>query len=274
MGIWYVRPDGNMAGIVRSDFRIEVELRDNDLWGMATPSSRVDLEVRTSTGTLKGTTTVWTDQEGNYGTDFRDAIGQRVDIQAGDVVKGTCGAKLTTLTIPNPFDAAYDYNTDKVCGHAPAGAQPRVDLWGYGTQTPTADGTNHYCATFGGDPGIETEGESRLDLVQRPQRALPRPHPDPRALAQQVVGRPAAIGRVPPLHAPGGQRRAGRHDSVRRNACRHPARRHDLRERQPRPNPTRQTTRSSGTWPTLAPGTERDITLTVSVDSSWIPATS
>ena len=39
VGIWYVRPDGNMAGIVRSDFRIEVELRDNDLWGMATPSS-------------------------------------------------------------------------------------------------------------------------------------------------------------------------------------------------------------------------------------------
>ena len=166
MGIWYVRPDGNMVGIVRSDFRIEVELRDNDLWGMATPSSRVDLEVRTSTGTLKGTTTVWTDQEGNYGTDFRDALGQRVDIQAGDVINGTCGAKHATLTIPSPFDAAYDYQRPtQVCGHAPAGAQPRVDLWGYGTQYPTADGSNHYCATFGGNPGIEAEGESRLDLA-------------------------------------------------------------------------------------------------------------
>jgi uncharacterized repeat protein (TIGR01451 family) len=166
VGIWYVRPDGNMVGIVRSDFRIEVELRDNDLWGMATPKSRVDLEVRTSgtPGTLKGKFTAWTDQEGNYGTDIRDANGQRVDIQAGDVVKGACGAKLTILTIPTPFDAAYNYNTHTVCGHAPAGAQLRVDLWGYGTQTPTAAGNTEYCATFGDDTKIETEGESQLDL--------------------------------------------------------------------------------------------------------------
>ncbi len=39
VGIWYVRPDGHMVGIVRSDFRFEVELRDNDLWGIATPRS-------------------------------------------------------------------------------------------------------------------------------------------------------------------------------------------------------------------------------------------
>ena len=43
VGIWYVRPDGHMVGIVRSDFRLETELRDNDIWGMTTPNTRVDL---------------------------------------------------------------------------------------------------------------------------------------------------------------------------------------------------------------------------------------
>ena len=41
VGIWYVRPDGHMVGIVRSDFRFEAELRDNDIWGMTTPNTRV-----------------------------------------------------------------------------------------------------------------------------------------------------------------------------------------------------------------------------------------
>ncbi len=164
VGIWYVRPDGHLVGIVRSDFRFEAELRDNDLWGMATPRARVDLEIRTPAGALKGATSVWTDQEGNYGTDFRDATGRRIDIQAGDVISGVCGAKHADMTIPMPFSALYDHEADAVCGQAPAGAQLRVDLWGYGTQWPVADSANSYCATFGGDPGIEVEGETRIDL--------------------------------------------------------------------------------------------------------------
>ena len=39
VGIWYVRPDGHMVGIVRSDFRLETELRDNDIWGMTTANT-------------------------------------------------------------------------------------------------------------------------------------------------------------------------------------------------------------------------------------------
>ena len=42
----------------------------------------------------------------------------------------------------------------------------QVDLYGYGTQWPTANGSNNYCATFGGDPKIEAEGEARIELPQ------------------------------------------------------------------------------------------------------------
>ena len=55
VGIWYVRPDGHMVGIVRSDFHLEAELRDNDIWGMTTANSRVDLTLL-SGATVKGTT--------------------------------------------------------------------------------------------------------------------------------------------------------------------------------------------------------------------------
>ena len=40
----------------------------------------------------------------------------------------------------------------------------QVDLYGYDTQWPMADGSNNYCAAFGGNPGIEAEGEARIEL--------------------------------------------------------------------------------------------------------------
>ena len=40
----------------------------------------------------------------------------------------------------------------------------QVDLYGYDTQWPTADGSNNYCATFSGNPGIQAEGEARIEL--------------------------------------------------------------------------------------------------------------
>ena len=70
VGIWYVRPDGHMVGIVRSDFRLETELRDNDIWGRTTPNTRVDLTLP-SGGTVKGTAITWSDSEGNFGNRFR-----------------------------------------------------------------------------------------------------------------------------------------------------------------------------------------------------------
>ena len=87
-----------------------------------------------------------------------------MDIAAGDVINGTAGSKTATMTIPQPFSASYDYVADTVCGQAPTGAQVQVDLYGYGTQWPTADGSNNYCATFSGNPGIEAEGEVRIEL--------------------------------------------------------------------------------------------------------------
>ena len=163
VGIWYVRPDGHMVGIVRSDFRLDTELRDNDVWGMTTANMRVDLTLL-SGATVKGTTTAWSDREGSFGTRFRNAAGQDVDIMVGDIINGAAGGKTATMTIPQPFSANYDYNADTVCGQAPAGAQVQVDLYGYGTQWPTATASNSYCATFTGNPGIEAEGEARIEL--------------------------------------------------------------------------------------------------------------
>jgi uncharacterized repeat protein (TIGR01451 family) len=163
VGIWYVRPDGNMVGIVRSDFRLDAELRDNDIWGMTTANTRVDLTLL-SGATVKGTTTAWSDREGSFGTRFRDAAGNDADIAAGDIISGAAGGKTATMTIPQPFSASYDYNADTICGQAPAGTQVQADLYGYGTQWPTATASNSYCATFAGNPGIEAEGEARIEL--------------------------------------------------------------------------------------------------------------
>jgi uncharacterized repeat protein (TIGR01451 family) len=164
VGIWYVRPlDGHMVGIVRSDLHLETELRDNDIWGMTTPNTRVDLTLL-SGATVKGTATAWSDREGSFGNRFTTAAGQTADIVAGDIIKGAVGNKNATMTIPQPYSANYDYTANTICGQAPAGTPLQVDLWGYGTQWPTADVSNHYCATFDGDPGIDAEGQSMLDL--------------------------------------------------------------------------------------------------------------
>ena len=152
VGIWYVRPDGHMVGIVRSDFRLEAELRDNDIWGMTTPNTRVDLTLL-SGATVKGTATAWSDREGNFGNRFNTAAGQTADIAAGDIINGVAGVKTATMTIPQPFSAGYAYLAKTVCGQAPAGVQVQVDLWGFGTPNATANGSNNYCATFGGSPG-------------------------------------------------------------------------------------------------------------------------
>ena len=87
-----------------------------------------------------------------------------MDIAAGDVINGAAGGKTATMTIPQPFSASYDHVANTVCGQAPASTQVQVDLYGYGTQWPTADGSNNYCATFSGNPGIEAEGEARIEL--------------------------------------------------------------------------------------------------------------
>ena len=162
VGIWYVRPDGHMVGIVRSDFRLETELRDNDVWGMTTPNTRVELTLLAGS-TVKGTVTTWSDREGNFGNRFSTADGQSADVVAGDVINGAAGSKTAAMTIPQPFSAGYDHATDVVCGQAPASTQVQVDLWGFGTQNPVANATNNYCVTFDGNPGIEAEGETRFD---------------------------------------------------------------------------------------------------------------
>ena len=114
--------------------------------------------------TVKGTATAWSDSEGNFSNRFNTPAGQTADIAAGDVINGVADVKTATMTVPQPFSANYDHVANTVCGQAPAGAQVQVDLWGYGTQNVTANAAQNYCATFGGDPGIDAEGEASVYL--------------------------------------------------------------------------------------------------------------
>ena len=266
VGIWHVRPDGHMAGIVRSDFRLEAELRDNNIWGMTTPNTRVDLTLR-SGGTVKGTATAWSDREGNFGNRFQDAAGNAVDIAAGDVINGDAGGKTATMTIPQPFSASYDHVTNTVCGQAPTGTQVQVDLWGYGTQRPTADGSQNYCATFDGNPGIDAEGQSRIDLavghsVQVRFRTLT---PDLR-LNKWSDGQPASGGYHRYILQVGNEERADvtASDVVLTDVL--PA---GMTYVSASPSPA-SVTGNTVVWNlgAIAPGTEREITLTVSVAAS------
>ncbi|PKO20707.1 MAG: hypothetical protein CVU38_18640, partial [Chloroflexi bacterium HGW-Chloroflexi-1] len=95
VGIWYVRPDGHLAGIVRSHFRLEAEITDDDVWGQTTPNTQVELTL-SSPGVgiraTKGTTKVWTDEEGQFGAAFGDKE-HREDITPGDTIAGQAGEK-------------------------------------------------------------------------------------------------------------------------------------------------------------------------------------
>jgi hypothetical protein len=164
VGIWYLRPDGHMAGIVRSHFRLETDVTDDDVWGQTTPGARVDLTLSApglAAGAVKARTTVWADAEGQFGTVFGDMKGRREDIAPGDTIAGQAGAKAASLTIPAPYSAVYDHVANTVCGEAPPGLNLDVNIWGYGSKQVTVGQDGHYCADFSdrGDPQIGDEGQ-------------------------------------------------------------------------------------------------------------------
>ena len=269
VGIWYVRPDGHMVGIVRSDFRLETELRDNDIWGMTTPNSRVDLTLL-SGATVKGTATAWSDREGNFGNRFTTTAGQTADIEAGDVINGSAGVKNATMTIPQPFSASYDYYAHTVCGQAPQDTQVQVDLYGYGNQWLTVDASKNYCATFGGDPKIEDEGEVRTDLplghtvhvrVRTPTTAL--------WLNKWSDGQPPSGGYHRYTLRVGNDERA---DMTASGATLVDTLPDGMTYVSASPTPSNVAENKIITWnlAPLAPGAERDITLTVSVDDTLL----
>ena len=215
---------------------------------------------------MKGTVTAWSDREGSFGTRFQDAAGHEVDIVAGDVINGTAGSKTATMTIPQPFSASYDYAADKVCGQAPTGAQVQVDLYGYGTQWPPVVGSE-YCATFTGNPGIEAEGEVRIELpLGHTAHIRTRTPTTSLWLNKRSDGQPPAGGyhRYTLRVGNDGQADVAASGVVLTDIL--PA---GMTYVSASPSPT-TVTGNTVIWNlgTIAPGTEREITLTVSVASS------
>jgi len=164
VAIWYVRPDGHMAGIVRSHLRLETDITDDDVWGQTTPGARVDLTLSTpdvGVRAVKATATTWAGDEGGFGTQFHDEDDNVVDIAPGDVISAQADGRETSLQIPSPYSAEYDHEANTVCGEAPPGQELEVNLWGYGDMSVTVDPDGTYCADLSelGDPQIEDEGQ-------------------------------------------------------------------------------------------------------------------
>ncbi|MBC8449079.1 MAG: DUF11 domain-containing protein [Chloroflexi bacterium] len=171
IGIWYVQPDGHMAGIVRSDFALGTELTSDGFHGQTAPNARVDLILSTPgqlMGGVKGTTTVWANDEGQFGGGFTGEDGKKwVDIAPGDIIEGQTAGKTATLNIPSPLTAIYDHVANTVCGQAPPGTQLTVDLWKVGMESITVGASGDYCVDFStyGDPQIWNEGTISLSVA-------------------------------------------------------------------------------------------------------------
>ena len=179
VAIWYVQPDGHKPGIVRSHLRLETDVTDDDVWGQTTPAAQVDLTLsmpdagvmahsplpRLGEGSgvraIKATATTWADDEGQFGTQFRDEDDDVVDIAPGDVISAQADGKEAGLQIPSPFSAEYDHEANTVCGEAPPGVELEVNLYGYRDTSVTVSPDGTYCADLSelGDPQIEDQGQ-------------------------------------------------------------------------------------------------------------------
>jgi uncharacterized repeat protein (TIGR01451 family) len=172
--IWYVRPDGNQAGIHRSDLLLDTSVRQSNVNGQTRPRTRVDLTLDGAAAgngphARKAQATVWSDYDGQYHAQFRDLLDHEVLIQPGDTVTAQVEGKTATVAVPSPYTAVYDHAANTVCGQAPAYTPLQVDLFGFGTREKISEGNGAYCVDFtsGGDPGIDAAGMVRRLSTER-----------------------------------------------------------------------------------------------------------
>jgi uncharacterized repeat protein (TIGR01451 family) len=110
VALWYIRPDGNEVGIVRTALFVQVYPTDDVVTGMTAAGLLVSVELRDSEGDLKGTAQATSDQNGNWKTEVFNGAG-RVEIDDHDVVLVTAGANVASVTVPRILvlpDAAHD----------------------------------------------------------------------------------------------------------------------------------------------------------------------
>jgi uncharacterized repeat protein (TIGR01451 family) len=117
VAVWYVRPDNNMVGIVRSVLRAQVDLDNDSINGNVAPNAPV-------TVTLRGVTYSRTaDDSGNYGIRFNG-----VDLIPGDVLTVSTGAESVTIHAPLTLTVSADPDTNLISGYGPSNALMQLDV--------------------------------------------------------------------------------------------------------------------------------------------------
>ena len=121
VALWYVRPDGNEVGIVRSALRIMVDLDDSRVNGNTLPQAPVYVTVTGSP--QKAAETTVTDMNGNYNFQLYSAA-----IDANDVVTVSSGGNTYATQVPVTLTASMDDAADTISGYGPPNATLYIDV--------------------------------------------------------------------------------------------------------------------------------------------------
>jgi uncharacterized repeat protein (TIGR01451 family) len=112
IAVWYVRPDGNEVGIVRSALRVMVDLDDSRVSGSTSPQATVYVTVTGSP--QKAAEATVADVNGDFNFPLYSA-----NIDAGDTVSVSSGGKTYAVSIPMTLTASMDAATDTISGYGP-----------------------------------------------------------------------------------------------------------------------------------------------------------
>ena len=160
VAVWYINPDGHRVGIVRSALRVEVNITYDEIEGATVPEATVTITV-TGSG-VKGTASTVANEEGQYWTEVY-TNGEWVDIVPGDTVIAEAAGRTATVDIPDPFTAEIDVDTDTVYGQGPAGAELRVDVYGYGDKWVTVEPDGSWSVWFGDRGDLQAGDRGEVD---------------------------------------------------------------------------------------------------------------
>jgi uncharacterized repeat protein (TIGR01451 family) len=139
VALWYMQPDGNEVGIVRSALRTEVDVDDDTVMGATAPGASVEMTVASSA--LKAAASTVADANGQY---MFNLYGP--GISHGDTVTVTNGLYQVVVHVPLTLTAHLDPVADTISGYAPPNATLQGNLWDspVGNFNVTADGAGFY----------------------------------------------------------------------------------------------------------------------------------
>ncbi len=139
VALWYVRPDGNEVGIVRSALRMMIDLDDSRVNGNTMPQAPVYVTVTGSP--LKAAEATVADMNGNFNFQLYSAA-----IDANDVVTLSSGGNTYATQVPVTLTASMDDAADTISGYGPPNATLYIDVYDrpVGGASVTTDGTGFY----------------------------------------------------------------------------------------------------------------------------------